>query len=112
MTPPLSTHSASAALLARREFLPTAASGLGAIGLGATLDEDGVFAADVSAGTTPRTHFAPRAKNCIFIFMAGAPSHVDLFDPKPTLAKQDGQPMPESLLKRSGSLLSRKNPRG
>ena len=99
MTPPLSTHSASAALLARREFLTTAASGLGAIGLGATLDEDGVFAADVSAGTTPRTHFAPRAKNCIFIFMAGAPSHVDLFDPKPTLAKQDGQPMPESLLK-------------
>ena len=99
MTPPLSTHSASAALLARREFLTTAASGLGAIGLGATLDEDGVFAADVSAGTTPRTHFAPRAKNCIFIFMAGAPSHVDLFDPKPTLAKQDGQPMPDSLLK-------------
>ena len=38
MTPPLSTHSASAALLARREFLTTAASGLGAIGLGATLD--------------------------------------------------------------------------
>ena len=99
MTPKLAAHPASAAFLARREFLTTAASGLGAIGLGATLDDDGVFAAGASSDTTSRTHFAPRAKSCIFIFMAGAPSHVDLFDPKPTLAKQNGQPMPESLLK-------------
>ena len=81
--------------LARREFLTTTASGLGAIGLGTTLDADGLLTADAANPT----HFPPRAKSCIFIFMAGAPSHVDLFDPKPMLAKQDGKPMPESLLK-------------
>jgi len=81
--------------LARRDFLTTTASGLGAIGLGAALDADG----QLTAGAANPTHFPPRAKSCIFIFMAGAPSHVDLFDPKPMLAKQDGKPMPDSLLK-------------
>jgi len=37
-------------------------------------------------------HFAPRAKHCVFLFMNGAPSQVDTFDPKPALAKYDGQP--------------------
>ena len=41
----------------------------------------------------------PKAKACIFLFMAGAPSQIDLFDPKPKLNELDGQPMPESLLK-------------
>ena len=82
--------------LARRDFLTTTASGLGAIGLGAALNADGLL----TAGAASPTHFSPRAKSCIFIFMAGAPSHVDLFDPKPVLAKQDGKPMPESLLKK------------
>ena len=45
------------------------------------------------------THFDPKAKACIFIFMAGAPSHIDLFDPKPVLKERHGQPLPESMLK-------------
>ncbi|MBD3672644.1 MAG: DUF1501 domain-containing protein [Planctomycetaceae bacterium] len=44
----------------------------------------------------PETHFPPRAKNVIYLFMHGGPSHVDLFDPKPALKKYAGQPLPES----------------
>ena len=40
-------------------------------------------------------HFAPRAKACIFLFMAGAPSQIELFDPKPKLNQLHGQSMPE-----------------
>src|SRR4029079_9805102 len=43
--------------------------------------------------------FKPRAKNVIFLFMEGAPSQVDLFDPKPGLKKWDGSPLPESMTK-------------
>src|SRR5262245_14666909 len=43
-------------------------------------------------------HFAPRAKRCIFLFMDGAPSQLDLFDPKPKLAELTGQQLPPSLL--------------
>ena len=41
-------------------------------------------------------HFAPKAKSVIFLFMVGAPSQVDTFDPKPALEKYDGQPLPPS----------------
>src|SRR5207253_6968461 len=44
-------------------------------------------------------HFAPKAKNVIFLFMAGAPSHLELFDNKPTLAKYDGKLPPPDLIK-------------
>jgi hypothetical protein len=44
-------------------------------------------------------HFAPKAKNVIFLFMAGAPSHLELFDNKPELAKWDGKLPPPDLLK-------------
>ncbi len=46
-----------------------------------------------------KPHFDPRAKACIFIYMAGGPSHVDLYDPKPILTERHGQKMPDSLLK-------------
>lgn len=45
------------------------------------------------------THYAPRAKRVIYMFQAGAPSHLELFDPKPELAKQDGKLPPPELLK-------------
>ncbi|MCA8967552.1 MAG: DUF1501 domain-containing protein, partial [Planctomycetes bacterium] len=45
-----------------------------------------------------RPHFAPRAKSVLFLFMLGAPSQLDLFDPKPKLQQLDGQPMPDSLV--------------
>ena len=44
-------------------------------------------------------HFAPKAKNCIFIFLEGAPSQIDLFDPKPKLNELHGQKLPESMTK-------------
>ena len=46
-----------------------------------------------------KPHFAPKAKNIIYLFMAGAPSQVDLFDPKPMLVKHNGEPCPEDILK-------------
>ena len=92
---------------ARRDFLTTTASGLGAIGLGAMLSQDGVLSprsvladdAAVNPLAPKAPHFAPKAKSCIFIFMAGAPSHLDLFDPKPKLNEMNGQKLPESMTK-------------
>lgn len=50
--------------------------------------------ANLLAAAGNRTHFAPKAKRVIFLFMSGGPSHVDLFDPKPRLAAMNGQPLP------------------
>jgi hypothetical protein len=56
--------------------------------------------------------YAPRAKNVIFLFMAGGPSHVDLFDPKPRLTRESGKPLPfamPSLVRtKTGNLLGSK----
>ncbi|MFT5465203.1 MAG: hypothetical protein ACI8UO_000290 [Verrucomicrobiales bacterium] len=60
------------------------------------LRDDGLLGAESS---TRAPHFAPKAKRCIYLFMEGGPSQMDLFDPKPKLNELDGQPMPESLLK-------------
>lgn len=46
--------------------------------------------------STPKPHFAPKAKRVIFLFMVGGPSQMDLFDPKPALAKWHGKPLPEN----------------
>lgn len=84
----------------RRDFLTTTASGLGALALGSMLQRDGLLAeSDAASGLFgPRApHFAARAKSCIFIFLAGAPSQMDLFDPKPMLNDLHGQPLPESI---------------
>jgi len=80
----------------RRRFLLQAGGGAGAIALAAMTSP-----AQVAAGTSnplaPRpTHFKPRAKRVIWLFMHGGPSHVDLLDPKPDLLKYAGQPVPES----------------
>lgn len=83
----LSPH-LSAGALSRRAFLQRSAAGLGAIALGSLLQ--------ARAG---QPHFAARAKRVIFLFMAGGPSHVDLFDPKPRLNELDGQKIPAELLK-------------
>jgi len=69
----------------RREFFNTTASGLGMAALGSMLSQDGILsAAAATEGGSPLTpqqpDFEPQAKACIFIFMAGAPSHIDLFD--------------------------------
>ena len=93
-----------AAELTRRQFFTSTASGLGLLALASMLQQDGLLAAPSPslAAADPllpkAPHFAPRAKNCIFIFMEGAPSQLDLFDPKPKLNELDGQPLPPSLL--------------
>ncbi len=81
---------------ARRWFLKDCAVGLGSVALGQLLqNESAVSAAEV----VQKTHHAPRAKNVIYLFMAGAPSHLELFDNKPQLAKYDGTLPPEELIR-------------
>ena len=79
----------------RRAFFTSSASGLGMLALASLLQDEGLLATDI---VSPSTHFTPRVKRCIFLFMEGGPSQMDLFDPKPELNRLDGQPMPESLL--------------
>ena len=86
--------------LIRRHFLTSTASGIGALALGSMLHSDGLLSGELATGIplAPRQpHFAPRAKSCIFIFLAGAPSQIDLLDPKPELVRRDGQTLPASL---------------
>jgi hypothetical protein len=88
------------AVYRRREFLRRSAFGLGSIALAELLAREGRGAGAAAPGPLePRPHFEPRAKNVIFVFMAGAPSHLDLFDPKPVMARLHGQPVPASFLK-------------
>lgn len=84
----------------RRNFFATSANSVGFLAVASLLQNDGLLAKDVDNPLTPQApHFAPKAKNCICIFPAGAPSHVDLFDPKPKLNELDGKQLPDSLLK-------------
>jgi hypothetical protein len=80
--------------LARRWFLQQCGVGLGSAALASLLRADG-FAADPLAPKQP--HFAPKAKRVIFLFMAGAPSHLDLFDHKPALARRFAENLPDAV---------------
>lgn len=82
----------------RRRFLQTAGQGFGAIALAHLLGGPASAAnATKGAGARPRgPDFAPRAKRCIFLFMVGGPSQMELFDPKPDLDKLHGQKLPSS----------------
>ncbi len=87
-------------ILTRRSFLDTCAGGLGTVGLAHLLGVEGLTAATSGGPLAPReAHFAPQAKNLIFLFMAGAPSQMDLFDPKPGLKKWHGEALPPSMTK-------------
>ena len=81
----------------RRDFFRHASIGLGTVALTQLLQSDGYAASDPLAPRAP--HFKPRAKNVIFLFMEGAPSQMDLFDPKPELLKWNGHPLPPSVTK-------------
>jgi hypothetical protein len=77
----------------RREILQTASCGFGYLALASLCSERAT--AESSNPLAPKSpHFAPRAKRVIFLFMQGAPSHVDTFDYKPRLAKDDGKTAP------------------
>jgi hypothetical protein len=87
---------------ARRHFLRDCRVGLGAMALGSLLADEQGRAAEPAAASDPLAprppHFAPKVKNVIFLFMAGGPSQLELFDPKPDLQKLDGQVIPESFV--------------
>lgn len=94
------THEQYRAIQTRRQFLDSCAAGLSTVGLAHLLAADGASAASSTDPLVPRQpHFAPAAKNLIFLFMAGAPSQLDLFDPKPGLRKWHGEPLPPSMTK-------------
>ena len=80
----------------RREFLWQAGGGFASLALVDLLGRDAFFAASARAEEQKeqagRMPYGRAAKHCIFLFMNGAPSQVDTFDPKPALAKHHGQP--------------------
>src|SRR5690242_4379889 len=88
-------------LITRRWFFEKCGVGLGAIALGQLFRQNGLAATAV--GNNPlapkQPHFPAKAKNVIFLFMAGAPSHLELFDYKPELAKWNGKLPPAELVK-------------
>jgi uncharacterized protein (DUF1501 family) len=88
--------------IARRWFLRDCGIGLGRIALGSLLAESlgsHATAAKPAGPLAPKKpHFAPRAKRVIHLFMAGAPSQLDLFDPKPALTKWEGKSIPPSII--------------
>jgi len=83
----------------RRDFLAKAGAGFGSLALTYLLGQQSAGAAKspvVSPLAAKGGHFVPRAKNVIFLFMEGGPSHLDLFDPKPLLHELAGKPIPPS----------------
>jgi hypothetical protein len=90
--------------ITRRHFFRDAGFGIGSLALG-SLVNDRLFAAEPYVGPnfssgdpSAGVHFAPRAKQVIFLFMAGAPSQLDLFDHKPLLQKHDGEEVPHGII--------------
>ncbi len=84
----------------RRYFLRESGLGLGAIALTSLLQQSGYSALKAPANplAVRPPHFAAKAKRVIFLHMAGAPSQLDLFDPKPTLNQYNGEPCPDEFL--------------
>src|SRR6266571_4695008 len=86
----------------RRQFFKDCSVGVGTLGLASLLNEC-LFAADAAKPDDPlapkKPHFAAKAKNIIYLHMAGAPSTLDLFDYKPKLQELTGQPCPDSYIK-------------
>ncbi len=109
MNPPLRRND----IQSRRQFLSGTTiglrMGLGAAALGSLMSRSLAAAPDANAGSPtilpgsstilPGPHFPPKAKRVIFLFMAGAPSQLDLFDYKPDLQKQFNKPLPKGVSK-------------
>lgn len=85
-------------IITRRELLHRGTAGIGTLALAAMLAKDGrLLADDDDHELRVVPHFEGAAKSVIFLFMSGAPSQVDTWDPKPELARLHGQNVPESL---------------
>src|SRR5689334_22976748 len=91
--------------LSRRDFLCRSGMGFASLGLAGLMASQGLTSAAPDAGRSvsplaPKgPHFAPKAKRVIHLFMNGGPSHVDSFDPKPSLQKYAGKPLPRTNLR-------------
>ena len=85
----------------RRQFLSASAKGIGTAALAALMNPAHLFGETLKSSSiisnTP--HFVPKAKRVIYLYMAGGPSHLELFDYKKGMAPLNGQPMPESFTK-------------
>lgn len=113
----INRHARTVCTGTRREFLWQAGAGFAGVALTALLDSDGFFARAAAAagpGTLPAARppaFPPRVKSCIFLFMYGGPSQMDMFDYKPELQKRDGQTVKLELRRndvKPGALLASK----
>jgi hypothetical protein len=91
--------------LSRRDFLCRSGMGFASLGLAGLMASQGLLSAapDGDRSASPLApkgpHFAPKAKRVIHLFMNGGPSHVDSFDPKPSLQKYAGKPLPRTNLR-------------
>ena len=86
--------------LTRRTFLTRSTTGLGGIALATLLNPRLLGSTEPalkSMGALKTLHFAPKAKRVIYLFQSGAPSHLDLFDPKTKLTEMTGQELPPSV---------------
>jgi len=81
--------------MTRREALQRTAMGFGSLAMASMLAEDAQGAATIQDPLAVKApHFPAKAKRIIFLFMAGGPSQVDTFEPKPLLQRDDGKPLP------------------
>src|SRR5215475_7764071 len=99
-------HRSGLQMVTRRHFFEQASFGIGGLALASLMD--GVLHAEAPASAPPASlqsfgvaglHFTPKVKRVIYLFMAGAPSQIDLFDPKPALSEHDGENIPEEFIK-------------
>jgi Protein of unknown function (DUF1501) len=84
--------------ISRRELFQNLGTGIGSIALTSLLANDLPAASSTNPLAPKLPHFPAKAKNVIFLHMVGAPSHLDLFENKPTLRENDGQPCPDEFL--------------
>lgn len=99
MNPMISQNALQGGSLSRRWFLRDCGVGLGAVAATSLLQQQAAQAAPGNDPLAPKhSHFPGKAKNVIYLFMAGAPSHLEMFDNKPQLSKYDGQLPPAELL--------------
>src|SRR5688500_16161326 len=94
--------SADALEISRRTFLRRSGAGIGTLALAALLERDGVAAPaakPAARGVVNALHYPQRIKRVIHLYMAGGPSHLETFDPKPKLAEMHGQAMHAAITK-------------
>ncbi len=103
----MSDGNVSVPLLNRRQMLRQTGAGFGSLAVAALLADKTIARPQAdNALTTRPPHFAARAKRVIFLFMAGGPSQVDTFDPKPRLTQDHGKPSPKLYLGKTRNLLA------